>query len=325
MTCELIILEKRTGKCWDAAPQVQSVNYTTNRTGSPGTLKFTIIASGGISFIEGDPVRFSVDGQLIFLGWVFTKIRDRYGVIDVTCYDQLRYLKASASYRFVGRTAGEIIQEIAEDFQLKTGTLNDTGYPIPYLDMQEKSCLDIISTAVQKTLLATGKLYTFFDDGGALALREAGSMVSEGVVGDGSLLLNYKYQTDIDQQTYNSIKLVRPNESTGRADVFQAVDSSNIAKFGLLQLYQKVNENLGDAQVEAQAKAMLGYFNRRFRTLKVQALGLLGLRAGQMLMMDVPGLGDVNLRQLVLLERVSHTFENDLHTMDFDVQDLEVK
>lgn len=90
MRYELIILEKRTGKAWDAAPQVQSVNYTTNRTGSPGTLKFTIIASGGISFVEGDTVRFSVDGQPVFLGWVFTKTRDRHAVIDVVCYDQLR-------------------------------------------------------------------------------------------------------------------------------------------------------------------------------------------------------------------------------------------
>lgn len=165
MTYELILLEKGTGKSWDIAPQVQKVTYTTNRTGAPGTLKFTVNASG-ISFVEGDSVRFSVDGQLVFLGWVFTKSRDRYSVIDVTCYDQLRYLKASASYCFVARTVGQIIQEIAQDFQLTVGTLDNTGYAIPTLIMEEKSCLDIISTAIQKTLLATGKLYTFFDDGG---------------------------------------------------------------------------------------------------------------------------------------------------------------
>ncbi len=322
MRYELIILEKRTGSAWDVAPQVQSVTYTTNRTGSPGTLKFTINASGGVSFVEGDPVRFSVDGQLVFYGWVFTKSRNRYAVIDVTCYDQLRYLKASASYCFTGRAAGEIIQEIAHDFQLQTGTLDDTGYSIPLLVMEEKTCLDVISTALQRTLLATGKLYTFFDDGGALSLREAGSMVAEGVVGTGSLLTDYTYKTDIDAQTYNSIKLSRPNEETGRADVFQAIDSGNIGRWGLLQLYQTVDEALNDAQVESQARSMLRYHNRRFRTLKVQALGLLGLRAGQMLMMDVPGLGDISLRQLVLLERVCHTFQNDLHTMEFDVQEL---
>ncbi len=323
MTCELIILEKRTGNSWDIAPQVQKVTYTTNRTGSPGTLKFTVNASG-ISFVEGDVVRFSVDGQVIFLGWVFTKSRDRYAVIDVTCYDQLRYLKANASYCFVGRTAGQIVQEIAQDFQLKTGALDDTGYAIPTLVKEDKSCLDIISAAIQETLLATGKLYTFFDDAGALSLREAGGMIAQGVVGEGSLLLDYTYKTDIDEHTYNSIKLVRPNESTGRADVFQAVDSFNIGNWGLLQLYQTIDEALNDAQAAAKAQAMLSYYDRRRRTLKVSALGLPGLKAGQMLMMDVPDLGDISLFALVLLEKVAHTFENDVHTMDLEVQELGV-
>lgn len=323
MTCELLVLEKRTGKSWDIAPQTQKVTYTTNRTGSPGTLKFTVNAAG-ISFIEGDTVRFSVDGQVIFLGWVFTKSRDRYAVIDVTCYDQLRYLKANASYCFVGRTAGDIIREIAQDFQLAIGALDDTGYTIPTLVKEDKSCLDIISAALQDTLLATGKLYTFFDDAGALSLREAGAMVAPGMVGEGSLLLDYTYKTDIDEHTYNSIKLVRPNEATGRGDVFQAMDSGNIARWGLLQLYQTVDEALNSAQAAAQAKSMLSYYNRRWRTLKVSALGLDGLRAGQMLMMDVPNLGDIHLFGPVLLEKVTHTYEHDTHTMDFEVRELGV-
>ncbi len=321
MTCELIVLEKRTGKSWDIAPQTQKVTYTTNRTGSPGTLKFTVNAVG-ISFVEGDAVRFSVDGQVVFLGWVFTKSRDRYAVIDVTCYDQLRYLKASASYCFVGRTAGDIIREIAQDFQLTVGALDDTGYAIPTLVKEDKSCLDIISAAIQDTLLATGKLYTFFDDAGALSLREAGAMVAQGMVGEGSLLLDYTYKTDIDEHTYNSIKLVRPNEATGRGDVFQVVDSGNIARWGLLQLYQTVDEALNSVQAAAKAKSMLSYYNRRWRTLKVSALGLNGVRAGQMLMMDVPNLGDIHLFGLVLLEKVTHTYEHDTHTMDFEVREL---
>lgn len=323
MTCELIVLEKRTGKSWDIAPQTQKVTYTTNRTGSPGTLKFTVNAAG-ISFVEGDAVRFSVDGQAVFLGWVFTKSRDRYAVIDVTCYDQLRYLKASASYCFVSRTAGQIIREIAQDFQLAVGALDDTGYPIPTLVQEDKSCMDIISAAIQNTLLATGKLYTFFDDAGSLSLREAGAMVARGVVGEGSLLLDYAYKTDIDEHTYNSIKLVRPNEATGRGDVFQAVDSGSVARWGLLQLYQTVDEALNSAQAAAKAKSMLSCYNRRWRTLKVSALGLNGVRAGQMLMMDVPNLGDIHLFGPVLLEKVTHTYEHDAHTMDFEVRELGV-
>lgn len=149
-------------------------------------------------------------------------------------------------------------------------------------------------------------------------------MVAQGVVGEGSLLLDYTYKTDIDEHTYNSVKLARPNEASGRADVFQAEDSANIARWGMLQLYQSVDEALNDAQTAAKAKTMLKYYNRRWRTLKVNALGMAGLRAGQMLLMDVPKLGDIDLHALVLLEKVSHTFENGVHTMSLDVRELGV-
>lgn len=274
--------------------------------------------AGGISFFEGDVVRFSVDGTLVFYGWVFTKSKDRWDVIDVTCYDRMRYLKASASYAFYDQTAGEIIKQIAQDFELDVSEIEDTGYKIPSLIEEEQTCMDIIAEAIQQTLLNTGKVYVFFDDGKGLSLKEAGNMKSNVVIGDKSLLTDYTYKTNIDEQTYNSVKLARPNEETGRADVFIAQDSKNIAQWGLLQLYQTVDGDVNDAQVQAQALTSLKYYNRRMRTLSVSSLGVVGLRAGQMVLMKVQGLGDINLDQFVLLEKVSHTFENDQHTMDFD-------
>lgn len=317
MTYELLIATHQ-GDIYDAAPCVQSVTYTTNRTGEPGKLEFTLNKAGGISFFEGDVVRFSVDGTLVFYGWIFTKSKDRWDVIEVTCYDRVRYLKASASYAFYDMTAGEIIQQIAADFQLDVSEIEDTGYKIPSLIEEEQTCLDIIEEAVQQTLLNTGKIFVFFDDGHGLALKEAGNMIDENVIGDKSLLTEYSYKTDIDEETYNSVKLARPNEETGRADVFVAQDSNNIAQWGLLQLYQTVDGDVNDAQVIAQAQATLEYYNRRMRTLSVTSLGVLGLRAGQMVLMKVEGLGDINLDQFVLLEKVTHTFENGVHTMDFD-------
>ena len=76
--------------------------------------------------------------------------------------------------------------------------------------------------------------------------------------------------------------------------------------------------DVNDAQVKAQAAASLEYYNRRMRTMQVSALGVPGLRAGQMVLMKVPGLGDLNLDQYVLLESVTHTWENDVHTMEFE-------
>lgn len=297
---------------------MQEFTYTTDRTGSPGKLEFTLLKTEGISFSEGDAVRVSVDGQLVFYGWVFTKSKDRWNVITVTCYDRLRYLKASASYAFYGQTAGDIIKQIAADFQLEVSEIENTGYKIPSLIEEEQSCLDIISDAIQQTLLNTGKIYVMFDDGKGICLKEAGNMKSNAVIGDGSLLTEYTYKTDIDEQTYNSVKLARPNESTGKADIFIAQDSNNIKRWGLLQLYQSVDEEMNAAQVKARAMTTLKYYNQRMRTLSVDSLGVLGLRAGMMVFMDIKGLGDINLKQYVLLEKVTHTFSNDTHTMSYD-------
>lgn len=318
MTTELLIANKTSGKIWECSNSVSTVSWETERTGSPGKLTFTIIKSGDLSFTEGDIVRFSVDGQLQFYGWVFTKSKNRWGEIAVTCYDRLRYLKANASYGFYGQTAGQIIQQIAADLQVDVGSIADTGYQIPSLVEEDQSCLDIIESAVQQTLLNTGNIYVFYDDGNGLALQQPTDMISNVLIGENSLLTDYTYKTDIDSQTYNSVKLAKPNEETGMADVIESKDTDTIGQWGLLRLYQTVDGGVNLAQMEAQANATLQYYNRRLRTLSVETLGVPGLRAGMMVLMKVPGLGDINLDQYVLLEKVSHTWENDQHTMTFE-------
>lgn len=318
MKTELLIAGRNSDRIWELSNCTTQVTYSTARTGSPGTLKFQVIKSGDLSFTEGDTVRFSVDGTLIFLGWVFSKSKDRWGVIDVICYDRLRYLKTSASYSFYDMKAGDIIRQIAGDLQLETGVVSDTGFAIPSLIEEEQTCLDIIGEAVQQTLLNTGKIFVFYDDGNGLALQEAADMISNVVIGERSLLTEYTYKTDIDEQTYNSVKLARPNEVTGMADVFVAQHGENIAQWGLLQLYQTVDGAVNDAQFRAQAEASLSYYNRKMRTLKISSLGVVGLRAGQMVFMRIPDLGDISLNQYVLLEKVDHTFTNDTHTMDIE-------
>lgn len=303
---ELTIINKASGRGWNVMPQ--DITHTTHRTGSPGTLKFTINKAGTLSFTEGDEVRFSIDGQLQFSGWVFTKVKDRWGVIEVTCYDRLRYFKANASYAFYGVSAGDIIRKIAGDLKIPVGSIVDTGYLLPSYIQEDKSCMDIIGEAIQKTLLNTGTIFVFYDDGNGACLSRAEDMIAPYVIGEKSLLLDYSYKTDIDEQTYNSIKLSRPNQNTGRADTFVAQDSSTIGQWGLLQLYQTVDEAMNDAQVKAQAAASLEYYNRRLRTLSITSLGV-PLRAGQMILMKIPDLGDIALDQYALVEQVTHTFQ----------------
>lgn len=322
MTTELIIASKSQNKLWECSGIVRSVTWTTNRTGTPGKLTLSGLDAKQMELNNGDIVRFSVDGSLQFYGWVFSHSHDRWGETELTCYDRLRYLKANASYAFYGQTAGDIIKQIAEDYQLTISTLDNTGYPLPSYIAQDQSCMDIIQEVVQQTLLNTGKVWVFFDDGKGLCLREAGAMMSNVLIGDKSLLTEYNYKNSIDQQTYNSVKLSRPNEATGRSDVFIAQDSETIGRWGLLQLYQTVDGADNDAAVKARAAATLQYYNREIKTLSVSTLGIPGLRAGQMIFIRIPGVPDLSTGRYVLLDKVSHTYQNDTHTMDIDTLPL---
>jgi hypothetical protein len=216
---ELIVGRKTPGDLLNLTNSVTTASWITQRTGNPGKLTFTYLRTPQSKIEEGDVVRFSADGELQFYGWVFSRGQDRWGPVDVVCYDRLRYLKANNSYTFYAQSAADIIKQICEDLQVDVGTLADTGYKLPSLVMQDKSCIDIINTAIQKTLLNTGTVFVFYDSGDGVALRSAADMKSDYIIGEKSLMTNYSYNTSIDSQTYNSIKLVRPNKETGKSDV----------------------------------------------------------------------------------------------------------
>lgn len=322
---QFLIQSKQTGNMWEVSELVSDIRFHTYIREQAGKFEFGLLKADQVEFHEGDEVLFKVrpsqdqDYVNIFHGYVFTKEKDRWNKFRVTCYDQLRYLKAHASYCFdKGITATEVIKQIAREFQLTTGTLADTGYSIAStMILENKSLLDIIYYALQQTQLATGKLYVFFDDCGALTLTEVKDMYVDVILGNNSLVTDYKYKTDIDANTYNRIKLMQPNPKTGKGDVYIAEDSKTQATWGILQQYKTVDENLNPAQIQEQAKVRLAYYNRVLRTLKLEnCLGVLGLRAGHMVLIDMPDLGDISLSKRLLLDTVEHHFESDKHTMN---------
>ena len=77
---------------------------------------------------------------------------------------------------------------------------------------------------------------------------------------------------------------------------------------------------MNPAQIRQQAETMLTYYDELKRTLSIDCLGVPGLRAGQMVFLNLPNLGDISLSKYVLLESVEHTFENDVHTMSIETR-----
>lgn len=321
MSYKLLIFNAESNTMYDYAPVTQKVTYTTNRNGSAGKLTFTYLQEKPINLTEGAKVQFYVDGKEIFLGFVFVIEQDRWGVVSVTAYDQLRYLKAKASYSFVGKRLGEIIQQIATDMQLQIGNLEDTGYVIPTLTKENSECLDIIEYGLQVTQYNTGKTFVFYDDFGKLSLKEAKNMMSDILIGNGSIITDYSYKSDIDSDTYNQVKLVRPNKKTGQGDTYIFNDTTTIKKWGLLQKYEKVDENLNEAQINQQGNIMMAYYDRVLKTISVDGVGgVPGLKAGAMAMFKIKDVPELSAGYYLLLDKVKHTFSDGEHTMSVEAK-----
>ena len=112
----------------DLSQVAQSTEVETQRFDAPGRLSFETLEDTGISVPEGSAVEFRDNGEKVFRGFVFTASRDRAGNVSYVAYDQLRYLKASASYSWENVTLEQIITQIAADFGLTVGDLAVTGY-----------------------------------------------------------------------------------------------------------------------------------------------------------------------------------------------------
>ena len=315
MTYELLIQHQGTIML---PPVVENVSIEWERQGQPGKLIAEVVKTPGLSFQEGDPCRFSVDGTPVFYGFVFEKSRkgSTDDIIQITVYDQLYYLKNKDTEVYTHTTAADVIRMIAEDFQLNVGDLEDTGYTIGSRVEDNQTLFDIIQTALDETLKATSQMYVLYDDVGKLTLKNIGSM-KLGLLIDEDTAGDFDYKSSIASQTYDKIKLSYENKDTGKREIFVAQDSSNINQWGVLQYYEKLDST---TNAKAMADALLSLYNTKTRTLKLQdVLGDIRVRAGTLLVVML-GLGDINVSNYLMVEQVKHTFNNEQHLMELKMR-----
>lgn len=317
---QLVVSSRNSGKNYDISEVTDGeITWSTERGGHAGKVQFTAVKNAGeMIFHEGDNVRLFCNEKPLFSVFVDTKSKQQEK-ITTTCYDQMFRLKSKQSYNFSNMTAGGIVQLIAAEFGLQTGTIVDTGYILPTKIYEEATLLDIIMDSVQQSIIATEKVYNFYDDAGKLSLKEASEMKSRYVIGNGSLATDYTYETSI-SDSYNYIKLVRPNRATNQGDVIVAYDPEAEKAWGRIQYYAKVDEALNDAQIKEQAKQLLNYYCQTKRTLKVKALGVPDIQAGAMVMMDIPDLGDIRLTKMLLIDKCTHHISSNSWTMDLEMR-----
>ena len=131
-------------------------------------------------------------------------------MIAVTAYDQLRYLKNKDTYVYENMTASRLIQMIADDFQLNTGEIRDTGFVIGSGVEDNTTLFDMIEKALDQTLTNSGEMFVLYDDFGSLTLKNISDMYvrnnrDEYLVISAASGENFEYTSSIDSRTYNRI------------------------------------------------------------------------------------------------------------------------
>lgn len=320
MNVELLVGNETGEKVYQPSVE-EGVEWLTERKDTPGKLTFKILKDDILDFSEGSPVRMRVDGDNVFFGFVFKQQRDKDQIITVTAYDQLRYLKNKDTKVYENKTAAQFIQMIAADYSLNVGTLEDTLYIIESRIEENTSLFEMVSNALDLTLTNTGEMFVLYDDFGKLTLKHLSSMYV-GVPGaylmiDEETGQNYDYTSSIDDNTYNKIKLTYDNEDTGYREVYIAQDSSNINRWGILQYFDTLQKGENG---QAKADALLSLYNKKTRNLKItNAIGDNRVRAGSMVVVNLD-LGDIKLKNWMLVEKCKHTYKENEHWMDLTLR-----
>ena len=313
-------------------PEIQdNVIVEWERTGMAGRLTFTALVDKKLKLKEGNAVTLRVNKKAFFLGYIFSINQIEKNKVNITCYDQLRYLKNQESYVFENKTATEIIQKIAKDFKISCGKLADTKYKFESYTKDNVQLFDIIQDALQETSIKKGIRYVLYDEVGKLRLKSENDMNLNLLI-DEETAQTYSYVSSIDNETYNKIKVIKEGKNVGNINtstikqkvlnrrVYVAQDKENMAKWGTLQLVEEIDK---DSNGSHRAKKLLQKYNKPRKNLQISgAIGDIRVRAGSRVGVVLKSIVENNAKKLIYLrvENVKHTFSGDHHTMDLQLK-----
>lgn len=314
-----VIIQNKNGQL--QSPVIEGdIVWETSRRDSASSLTFTVVKDETLNFHEGNPVSFRFNGANVFYGYVFKKSRSDSRLIKVTCYDQLRYFKNKDTISYTNKTYTEVLKMLAADYGLKVGTVVDTKYKIPQR-IEEGTLFDMLGNASDLTIINTGKIYVLYDDFGKLCLKPYEDLLLPLYV-DESNTQAYSYTSSIDTDVYNRIKLAWDNDETGVREVHVMNNAASQSKWGVLQYYEKLDNALNTADLQTKAKALMNYYNVIHRELSMQKVfGDVRARAGTSVCVGM-GLGDINIKNYMCIEKAKHTFSNGLYTMDLNLSGI---
>ena len=322
LTAELKVANSESSVQYSFGDTLVSAEWSTQLFDQPGKLTFDIIDPANKMFFEGSNVILEVNSQKVFDGYVFTRKRTQNDTMQVVAYDRLRYLQNKDSRVFENATPSEIFSTLCNSQGLPYKITNGSNYRTASIAHDNTSLAAMIKRALDETLIATGKYLIVRDNVGVLEMVDIETLITTALIGDESLLQGFDFEASIDSNTYNFIKLVQENSQTGMRDVYIVKDSNTIYKWGQLQYFEKVDEDMNDAQIRSKANQLLSLYNRKSRSLKISCLGDLRITAGSGIGVSIKKLApeEVAQMQYMFVSSCTHKLSKGEHTMSLTLE-----
>lgn len=322
MIASILVQDRVNGKIIDLSDTVFSLEWETTLEEQAGKLTMTCVDDKKTYFTEGSRITVTIGNVGLFIGYVFKRGRTEGTVLTVTAYDQMRYLQNKDIVNMPIMTSSEVFTKICKEQELTYKVVQSSSYKCPAKVHDNKSYYEMIQAALDDTLTNTGNWYFVRDNFGVLEHVAIKNLLTPVIIGDSSLLSSYSFESSIDDDTYNQVKLTRDNKKTVKREVYIVKDSENIGRWGKLQYYESMDEDANEAQIKAKAETILALKNRPTRSLSLSCLGDNRIRAGNGVVLNISELSNENIpnNQNALVYRCTHKFESDSHTMTLDLE-----
>ena len=319
---QLTLADSESPKQFHLGEVLTEVSWETTLLDQPGKLTFTIEDNLAEMFFEGSNVVLTVEGIKVFDGYVFTRKRTESDTMSVTVYDRLRYLQNKDVYVFENATPEEVFTKICKEHQLPYKVVTGSTYKTSPVAHDNKTLYSMIIRALDEAFISTGVYLMIRDNAGTLELIDIATLTTNLLIGDASLLTGFDFESSIDSETYNYIKLTQENKDKQVRNVYVVKDSDNIYKWGRLQYYEKMDADANEAQIKEKADQLLKLYNRKTKTLQVKCLGDVRISAGCGVALEIAKLSTEGIaqRQFVFVSKASHKISKEEYTMTLTLE-----
>ena len=337
--------------------RTSSVSLSTEARVSAAQLTAEIPVSEGLVPRPGSMVILEAtndEGMFIrvFVGFIFNYNVDRWGVINITAYDAMRYLQNPATGKWVGKNGVDVseiirsvvrtcgLEQMAKEMQAETvgvkpirlikiaeSGLNIIDEVLEWAQLKATADENGVTTKGGKDFAATkaGERWMFFDNCGTLVLCTANQMAKKvlgwdepPVIGTGCAITEMSMNVSIDESA-NQVWLLRA--SGGGMAGWKAEDPERVSQWGPITYYEKIDNAFCRNNEQMQLRAAIELCSRDIekRSIDITTLGMTGLRAGMLVRINIPWLenyfGEISKSKLVFLDNVNHSWEEGTHMM----------